>query len=59
MIIDIILYKRKYGFYIQRPVEMKLLKHGGYLGAIGVLVKEDRSDDYEDFVQNVKANWDS
>ena len=38
---------------------MKLLKHSGYLGAIGVLVKEDRTDDYEDFVQNVKANWDS
>ena len=46
-------------FGIQRPVEMKLLKHSGYIGAIGALVKEDSTKDFDDVMNTITDQWKS
>ena len=42
--------------YSQKPVEMKLLKYGGYLGAIAALLKEGAADDFDDVMITIANN---
>ena len=46
-------------FYEQKPVEMKLLKYSGYLGAVGALIREDSGQDFDDLMERIKDHWKS